>query len=87
MDLIAMSTRGWAAYCVGGLTVMLLLACSIFVVVQSYRILLFYIGNGETSMGARIPLFYPHAAVFVGFSLMAAAAAVRFRSYLKNRFD
>jgi TRAP-type C4-dicarboxylate transport system permease small subunit len=87
MDLIAMSVRGWAAHCVGGLTVVLILTCSIFVVVQSYRILLFYIGSGETSMGARIPLLYPHAAIFVGFALMAAAAAVRFRSYLANRFD
>ncbi len=54
---------------------------------QSFHILTFYIGNGETSMGARIPLVYPHAALFLGFVLMAAAAIVRFKSYLTGKFD
>ena len=43
--------------------------------------------SGETSMGARIPLVYAHTAVLVGFVLMAAAAIVRFRAYLRGKFD
>lgn len=87
MDLLVLSLRGRAAVLLGGLTVVLIIVCSIFVLQQSFHILRFYIGSSETSMGARIPLIYPHAALFVGFVLMAAAAIVRFRSYLTGKFD
>ena len=87
MDLLVLTLRGRAAMLLGGLTVVLILTCALFVMRQSYHILTFYISNGETSMGARIPLVYPHAALVIGFVLMAVAAIVRFRSYLTGKFD
>ena len=87
MDLLVLTVRGRLAKLLGGLTVILMLVCALFVLRQSFHILTFYIGNGETSMGARIPLVYPHAALFLGFVLMAAAAIVRFKSYLTGKFD
>ena len=87
MDLLVLTVRGKLAMVLGGITVILILACALFVMRQSYHILTFYIGNGETSMGARIPLVYPHAALVVGYFLMAVAAIVRFRSYLTGKFD
>ena len=87
MDLLVLTVRGNIARFLGALTVILMLVCALFVLRQSFQILTFYIGNGETSMGARIPLVYPHAALVVGFLLMAVAAIVRFKSYLTSKFD
>jgi TRAP-type C4-dicarboxylate transport system permease small subunit len=87
MDLLVLNARGWFAQALGGLTVVLIVVCSVFVVLQSYKIVSLYAMTGETSMGARIPLIYAHTALFVGFILMAAAALVRARSYLKGKFD
>jgi TRAP-type C4-dicarboxylate transport system permease small subunit len=87
MDLLVLSVRGKLAMALGGLTVVLILVCSLFIMRQSFHVLAFYISNGETSMGARIPLVYPHAALVVGFFLASLAAIVRFRSYLTGKFD
>jgi TRAP-type C4-dicarboxylate transport system permease small subunit len=87
MDLLVMNLRGLGARLLGALTVLLIVVCSLFVMRQSLRILELYAMTGETSMGARIPLIYPHAALLVGFFLMAAAAIVRWRSYWTGRFD
>lgn len=87
MDLLVLSVRGRLAMALGGLTVVLIIICSVFIMRQSFHVLTFYISNGETSMGARIPLEYPHAALVFGFFLMAVAAIVRFRSYLTGKFD
>jgi len=54
---------------------------------QSLQIVQLYAMTGETSMGARIPLVYPHAALLVGFFLMTAAAIVCIRSYWTGKFD
>jgi TRAP-type C4-dicarboxylate transport system permease small subunit len=87
MDLLVLSARGWFARALGALTVALIVACSLFVMVQSFAIVRFYATTWETSMGARIPLVYAHAALLVGFVLMALAAIVRARNYLSGRFD
>jgi TRAP-type C4-dicarboxylate transport system permease small subunit len=87
MDLLVLTVRGKFATILGGLTVALMIACSLFILRQSFHVLTFYIGNGEISMGAHIPLVYPHAALFVGFVLVAAAAIVRIRAYLTGKFD
>ena len=52
--------------------------CSGFVMWQSFQIVRLYATTGETSMGARIPLVYAHAALLVGFLLMALAASCAF---------
>ena len=87
MDLLVMNLRGLGAKLIGGATVILIVACSFFVMRQSLKILELYATTGETSMGARIPLIYPHAALLVGFFMMAAAAIVRMRSYWTGKFD
>jgi TRAP-type C4-dicarboxylate transport system permease small subunit len=87
MDLLVSGVRGPLAMLLGGLTVILIMACSSFVMVQSFKIVALYFRSGETSMGARIPLVYAHAALLVGFFLIALAALVRIRSYLTGKFD
>jgi TRAP-type C4-dicarboxylate transport system permease small subunit len=87
MDLLVLSMKGWLQILLGGLTAILMVACSIFMLIQTSRILLLYLGNGETSMGAKIPLVYPHTALLVGFAGLAAAAIIRFRCYLTGKFD
>ncbi len=81
MDLLVLSLKGLGARLIGGLTVALIVVCAVFVMRQSLQILQLYAMTGETSMGARIPLIYPHAALLVGFFFMAVAAIVRVRSY------
>jgi TRAP-type transport system small permease protein len=87
MDLLVIRISGWAKTFLGVLTATLIIVCSVFVAVQTTRILRLYIGSGETSMGAKIPLFIPHSALLVGFVMMAIAAAIRFRNYATGKFD
>ena len=87
MDLLVLSASGWLARALGALTAILVLSCSLFVAVQSFQIVRLYAANGETSMGARIPLVYAHAALLFGFVLMALAIIVRARNYLSGKFD
>jgi TRAP-type C4-dicarboxylate transport system permease small subunit len=87
MDLLVINVRGPFKMFLGGLTAVMILVCSSFVIVQSFKIVRLYITNGETSMGAKVPLVYPHSALLVGFSLMVVAALIRFRSYLTGKFD
>ena len=87
MDLLVMNLHGWGARLLGGLTVTLIVVCAIFVMRQSFQVLELYSMTGETSMGARVPLVFPHAALLVGFFFMAAAAIVRVRSYWTGKFD
>ncbi len=47
---------------------------------------LHYLNHGVTA-GTEIPLVIPHAALLFGFSFMALAAIVRFRSYVTGKFD
>jgi TRAP-type transport system small permease protein len=87
MDLLVMHAKGWLRMLLGGLTAVLMVACAVFMLFQTVPILRFYLGTGETSMGAKIPLVYPHAALLVGFAGLAVAAIVRFRCYLTGKFD
>ena len=87
MDLLLAMMRGLAPKLIGVLTVLLIVICSLFVMRQSVKIVELYFMTGETSMGARVPLIYPHAALLIGFALMAAAAVVRIRSYWTGKFD
>lgn len=87
MELLVANARTPLKTVLGGLVAVLLLVCSFVMMVQSSRIVLLYLGNGETSMGAKVPLVYPHAAVLAGFVLTAAAVVVRYRNYLSGKFD
>jgi C4-dicarboxylate transporter DctQ subunit len=87
MDLLVLGVKGWFRAFLGGLTAVLMIVCSVFVMIQTYGILRSYIASGETSMGAKIPLVFPHTALLVGFAFLAAAALIRFRCYLTGKFD
>jgi hypothetical protein len=71
----------------GGVTAALMVACAVFMLFQTVPILQLYLASGETSMGAKIPLVYPHTALLVGFAGLAVAAIVRFRCYITGQFD
>lgn len=87
MELLVANVRPPLRTWLGGLVATLLVVCSAVMMIQSARILRLYLGNGETSMGAKVPLVYPHAALLVGFALTAVAALIRFRNYLTGKFD
>ena len=87
MDLLVIGASQQVKMFLGGFTAVLILACSIFVMTQTSKIVQLYLGSGETSMGAKIPLVIPHSALLVGFALMAMAVIVRFRSYLTGKLD
>jgi TRAP-type C4-dicarboxylate transport system permease small subunit len=87
MDLLVLSVRGWFARALGALTIVLMVLCSVFMMIQSARVVQLYASSGETSMGARIPLVYAHAALLVGFFMMTLAVIVRARNYFTGRFD
>jgi len=87
MELLVANVRPPLKTWLGVLVAVLLVVCSAMMMIQSTRILRLYIGNGETSMGAKVPLVYPHAALLVGFALTAFAALLRFRNYLTGKFD
>jgi TRAP-type C4-dicarboxylate transport system permease small subunit len=64
-----------------------LLASTLFAAAQSYKVVMLYIANGTVSTAAQIPLYIPHAALLVGFSLMALAVIVRLKDYLSGTFE
>jgi TRAP-type C4-dicarboxylate transport system permease small subunit len=72
---------------VNGLIIIVFLACTLFTALQSYTVVMLYIGNRNVSTAAEIPLYIPHAALLVGFSLMALAVIVRFKAYLSGKFE
>jgi TRAP-type C4-dicarboxylate transport system permease small subunit len=87
MDLLVMTASRKLRMLLGGLTVILMIVCATFVMVQTTKIVQLYLGTGETSMGAKVPLVYPHSALLLGFFLVVVAALIRFRSYLTGKFD
>ncbi len=64
-----------------------LLATTLFAAAQSFKVVTLYIHNGTVSTAAEIPLYIPHGALLVGFSLMALAVIVRFKEYLTGTFE
>jgi TRAP-type C4-dicarboxylate transport system permease small subunit len=87
MDLLSTRLRLPYRRFLGVLTVILTVTCSAFVVTQTVRILGLYLRTGETTMAARVPLVYAHAAVLVGFALMGIVTFIRARPYARNTFD
>jgi C4-dicarboxylate transporter DctQ subunit len=64
-----------------------LIGCSLFTAAQSWKVIALHIRNDAVTGGTDIPLVYPHTALLFGFTFMAAAAIVRFRSYVTGHFD
>ena len=64
-----------------------LVGCSLFTAVQSWIVISLHVRNGAVTAATDIPLVYPHAALLFGLVFMAAAAIVRFMSYITGNFD
>jgi TRAP-type C4-dicarboxylate transport system permease small subunit len=63
------------------------IACAIFTAVQSWKVVSLHYRNHGVTAGTEIPLVIPHSALLFGFSFMALAVIVRFRSYVTGKFD
>ena len=64
-----------------------LIVCTIFTAVQSWKVVELHYMTGGVTAGTNIPLVIPHSALLFGFSFMALAAILRFRSYVTGKFD
>jgi TRAP-type C4-dicarboxylate transport system permease small subunit len=60
---------------------------SFFVAYQSWKVVSLHYHNQSVTAGTNIPLVIPAAALLFGFTFIASAALVRFRSYLNAKFD
>jgi TRAP-type C4-dicarboxylate transport system permease small subunit len=87
MDLFSARLRGPWKKLVNSAVAVLFIACGVFVVVQSYRVVALHLRTGAVSVAAGVPLAIPHAALLVGFALMVLAVLVRLRAYVSGTFD
>jgi TRAP-type C4-dicarboxylate transport system permease small subunit len=82
MDLLTMAARGgWRKALVAVSALVLLTAC-LYVLFNSAPVVKLMLDNDQRSVVADIPMAIPHAAVLIGFVLMAAAVIARFRREL-----
>jgi TRAP-type C4-dicarboxylate transport system permease small subunit len=82
MDLFhAKLERPWKQIVNGAIAATFLVCCG-FAAVQSFRVVALYVRNQGVSTAAEIPLFIPHAALLVGFSLMTLAVLIRIKAYV-----
>jgi TRAP-type C4-dicarboxylate transport system permease small subunit len=72
---------------VNAVVLVLFIVCCAIVVTQSYKVVSLYWSGGGVSVAAGVPMVVPHAAILLGFSLMAIAAILRWRAYLTGKFD
>jgi TRAP-type C4-dicarboxylate transport system permease small subunit len=86
MDLFSQSIRGRWRTALNAAVAATLLACCVFVALQSFQVVALFARAGQVSVAAGIPKAIPHAALAVGFVLTAAAVLVRLRSYLAGKF-
>ncbi len=86
MDLLYARLKTPWKQIINGLIVAVFLVCTVFTAMQSYTVVMLYVGNGNVSPAAEIPLYIPHAALLVGFSFMALAVICRLRAYLNGTF-
>jgi TRAP-type C4-dicarboxylate transport system permease small subunit len=86
MDLFSQSIRGRWRTALNAAVAATLLACCVFVALQSFQVVALFVRAGQVSVAAGIPKAIPHAALAVGFVLTAAAVLVRLRSYLAGKF-
>jgi TRAP-type C4-dicarboxylate transport system permease small subunit len=86
MDLFSARIGGRWKLALNGATTAVLLACCIFVVFQSWKVVALFLRAGQVSVAAGVPKAIPHAALLAGFALTALAVVLRIRSYLTGRF-
>jgi TRAP-type C4-dicarboxylate transport system permease small subunit len=86
MDLFYAQMKGPLKRIVNALILVLFVGCSAIVVTQSYKVVSLYLQGGGVSVAAGVPMVIPHAAILVGFALIAVAALLRWRAYLTGDF-
>jgi TRAP-type C4-dicarboxylate transport system permease small subunit len=87
MDLLYSSMPRQMQLAVNIAVLVALIACSLFAAYQAWNIVSLDIKNHSVTAGTDIPLALPTGALVFGFSFMALAAIVRWRSYLSGKFD
>ena len=86
MDLFSASFRGRLRITLNAIAAAALLACCIFMVVQSWTVVSLQLAAGAVSVSAGVPRWIPNAALLAGFGLAAVALVIRLRSYVTGKF-
>jgi TRAP-type C4-dicarboxylate transport system permease small subunit len=87
VDLFSVHIGGPLKVIVNVLLALTFIVCSIIVAAESIQVIARMAQTGQVSVAAGIPVVVPHAALFVGFTLMALAVIVRFGNYVRDKFD
>jgi TRAP-type C4-dicarboxylate transport system permease small subunit len=87
MDLLYSGFNAFWKWVINIAIALTLIGCSAFTVTQSWKVIALHIRTGGVTAATEIPLWIPHIAILFGFSFMALAAIVRFRSYVAGKFD
>jgi len=87
LDLASSRFTGRTRTIVNALIAATIVVCCVVVVAQSARVLASLAATGQVSIAVGMPMVIPHAAIAVGFALMAVAVLVRLRAYLSGKFD
>lgn len=85
MDLFSRSIRGPWRLLLNAAMVVTLLACCGFMVAQSWQVVSLFYQSAVVSVSAGMPKWIPHAAILVGFALIAIAVLVRLPQYLTGK--
>ena len=86
MDLFSAQIRGRWKIVLNSFVTAMFVACCIFAMTQSFRVVALFVQTAPVSVSAGVPKAIPHAALLVGFVLMILAILVRIRSYLTGKF-
>ncbi len=86
MDLFSARIGGRWKLALNGFTTVVLLACCVFAIAQSFAVVSLFVQTGSVSVSAAVPKAIPHSALLVGFALTVLAVLVRLRSYLSGKF-
>jgi C4-dicarboxylate transporter DctQ subunit len=85
MDLFSNNISGRVRLYLNGAIVVTLLACCVFMLVQSWQVVSLFYRGGVVSVSAGVPKWIPHLAIFAGFALTALAVLLRLREYLTGK--
>jgi len=85
MDLFSNSFAGRWRLFMNALVAAGILACCVFMVIQSWSVVNLQLKAGAVSVSAGVPRWIPNAALLAGFALAALALLVRLRAYVTGR--
>jgi len=87
MDLFSGAIRSPYRQILGGFIAVLTIVATVYAAIQAYLFVLVDVQNGTASVAADVPMAIPHAALLVGFGLIALAALLRLGAYIRDRFE